>query len=172
MILGLKRSVESASIEVIVSTPAESIRPRVVGQTLARTAINGPVPLTLIDANARGAGKGLLAELIGQIVLGSSLPIRTAPETQEEWRKALFAIVLAGDPIVLIDNVTRMLRSSAFDAVLTSTTYSDRVLGVTQERRIPVRACFVVTANNANLSPDLVRRSIHCRLDSPVERPE
>jgi hypothetical protein len=37
---------------------------------LARFAFEGPAPLFLIDANIRGAGKGLLAQTIGRIVLG------------------------------------------------------------------------------------------------------
>ncbi len=139
---------------------------------LARTAIDGPVPLTIFDANARGAGKTLLASIIGRIVLGADLSTRTAPETQEEWRKSIFAIVLAGDPLVLIDNVTRMVQSAALDAVLTSTTYGDRVLGLSQERTIPVRTSFMLSSNNARLSSDLVRRSLHCRLESENERPE
>src|SRR5262249_54049152 len=37
---------------------------------LARFAFDGPTPLFLIDANVRGAGKGLLVQTIGTIVLG------------------------------------------------------------------------------------------------------
>jgi hypothetical protein len=139
---------------------------------IARPAVNGPTPMLLIDANTRGAGKTLLAELVGQIVLGATLPARTAPESQEEWKKVIFAIALAGDPIILIDNVTRMLRSAALDSVLTSKRYGDRILGVSEERTVDVRTFFIATSNNARISTDLVRRSLHCRLLSNQERPE
>jgi hypothetical protein len=109
---------------------------------------------------------------ISTIVTGSEAPRRTAPETQEEWRKVIFAMLLAGDPLVLIDNVTRMLSSAALDAILTGTVYSDRVLGVSEERRIAIRTTLIASSNNARLSTDLVRRALLCRLAPNTERPE
>lgn len=138
----------------------------------ARFAIEGPVPMTLIDANSRGAGKTLLADVIGEIVTGDPLARRSAPDDAAEWRKTMLAIALAADPVVLIDNVTRMLRSDSLDAVLTGTTFRERVLGRNEELVLPVRTAFLCTANNAQLATDLVRRSLCVRIESPEERPE
>jgi hypothetical protein len=142
---------------------------------LARPAIgDAPTPMLLLDASARGSGKTLLAGVIGTIVLGASPPCRTAPETAEEWRKVIMAMLLAGDPIVLIDNVTRMLASAALDSVLTAPDgrYADRILGVSEERRVAIRVTLIASTNNARLSSDLVRRTLLCRLEPDVERPE
>ena len=139
---------------------------------LARPAIDGPTPLNLIDANNRGAGKTLLADLIGAIVLGRSLSRRTAPDEPAEWRKAMLAIAIAADPMVLIDNVTAVLKSDALDAVLTGTEFRDRILGRNEELSLPIRTVFFATSNNAMLSADLVRRSLHIRLVVKEERPE
>lgn len=139
---------------------------------LARPAIDGPTPMLLLDASQRGSGKTLLADVLSVIVTGAEAPRRTAPETQEEWRKVIFAMLLAGDPVVLIDNVTRMLSSAALDAILTGTTYQDRVLGVSEERRIAIRTTLIASSNNARLSTDLVRRTLLCRLAPNTERPE
>lgn len=139
---------------------------------LARPAIDGPCPLLLIDASERGSGKTLLADIIGLIVSGRTLPRRTMPEKPEEWKKSLLAIAIAADPVILIDNVTRQLRSDALDAVLTGTSYRERLLGKNEELTLDVRTLFIVTANNASLSPDLVRRSVHARLEANTERPE
>ena len=139
---------------------------------LARPAIDGPTPLTLIDANERGTGKTLLADVIGVILRGKPLPRRTAPEESAEWKKALLAIAIAADPIILLDNVTRMLKSDAFDAVLTGTAFRERVLGRNEELTLDIRTVFLATANNATLSADLVRRSLHVRIESQRERPE
>jgi hypothetical protein len=84
----------------------------------------------------------------------------------------IFSILLAGDPLVLFDNVTNMLVSDALDAVLTGTVYSQRLLGVSEDRRVAIRTVFLVSANNARLSTDLVRRSLGCRLEPDVEQPE
>jgi putative DNA primase/helicase len=139
---------------------------------LARPAIDGPVPLLLIDANERGAGKSLLADVIGVIVRGQPLPRRTAPDDPAEWRKVVLAIGIAGDAAVLIDNVTRTLKSDALDAVLTGTAFRERLLGKNEELSLDVRTMFIVTANNAALSADLVRRSLQVRLEAQVENPE
>lgn len=138
----------------------------------ARPAIDGPTPLGLIEASQRGSGKTLLADLIALITTGVAVPRRVAPKSKEEWDKSMLATLVAGDPLVLIDNVTTMLVSDALDAVLTGTTYSGRWLGVSENRTVAVRTVFLASSNNARLSTDLVRRSIACRLSPAVERPE
>lgn len=139
---------------------------------LTRAAFTGPSPLMVVTANARGTGKSMLAELVGAIVLGRALPCRTAPEDAPEWQKTMLGIALAGDPVLLIDNVTKMLRSDALDAVLTGTHFQGRILGKNEELAIEIQTLFVVTANNPIMSTDLGRRSLEIRLESPVERPE
>lgn len=54
----------------------------------ARFAFDGPAPLFLIDANIRGAGKGLLAQTIGHIVLGGEMPVSSYAHESEEIRCA------------------------------------------------------------------------------------
>lgn len=139
---------------------------------VARPAIDGPTPLGLFEATMRGSGKSMLADLVAIVTTGAPAPRRVAPKTREEWDKVLFSILLAGDPVVLFDNVTNMLASDALDAVLTGTHYAQRVLGVSEDRRVAVRTVFLVSANNARLSTDLVRRSLGCRLEPQCEHPE
>lgn len=138
----------------------------------ARPGIDGPTPLGLLEASQRGSGKTLLADVISVIATGREAPRRVAPKTKEEWDKTMLSILLAGDPVVLLDNVTNMLVSDALDAVLTGTTYTQRLLGVSEERRVAIRTVFLASSNNARLSSDLVRRSIACRLEPDVEQPE
>lgn len=133
---------------------------------LARPAIDGPTPLTLVDANERGSGKTLLCDLVGMILSGRELPRGTAPNEPAEWRKAMLSIAIAADQVILIDNVTRTLRSEALDVVLTGREFRDRLLGKNEEVVAEVRTVFLATANNATLSTDLVRRSIHVRLEA------
>jgi len=137
----------------------------------ARPAIDGPTPLGLFEASQRGSGKTLLADLASEITTGHEAPRRVAPKTREEWDKTILSILLSGDPLVLIDNVTNMLVSDALDAVLTGKTYTQRLLGVSEDRRVAVRTVFMASANNARLSTDLVRRSLGCRLEPKEEDP-
>jgi len=64
---------------------------------LARFAFTGPSPLFLIDANIRGAGKGLLAQTIGRIALGREMPVSSYAHDSDEMRKKL-AAQSAGHP--------------------------------------------------------------------------
>lgn len=139
---------------------------------LARPALTGPVPLNLYDGNVPAAGKSLLADLTGMIVLGRRLPRWSPAETEAEQRKRITSIALAGDSLVLIDNVGKELGSAALDAALTATTWSDLLLGQQRRLTLPLRAVWVATGNNMILRGDTVRRCLHVRLNSPDEFPE
>ena len=54
---------------------------------LARHAIDGNVPAVLVDANARGSGKGLLVDCISMIATGHPIARSPQPKEDEEMRK-------------------------------------------------------------------------------------
>jgi hypothetical protein len=139
----------------------------------ARHAVHGPVPLFLVDSNVRGAGKGLLCDVISESTIGRSMPRMVNPDSDEEMRKRITALVLGGDKLVLIDNVAGTLGCSSLDAALTGTTWSDRVLGMsTMTKAMPLIATWYATANNVALAADTARRILHVRLESNEEKPE
>lgn len=139
---------------------------------LVRPAFRGPSPLHLIDANTRGSGKSLLADLIGEIVAGRSMARVAATSDDNEWRKRILAFGLAGTPLILIDNVVGDLGSPALDAALTSTRWSDRLLGKSQSVETSLCATWYATGNNVQLAFDTARRVSHIRLETPEEKPE
>jgi hypothetical protein len=139
---------------------------------LARSAFTGPVPLTLFDANTRGSGKTLLADITSTIVTGRSMARMSQAKDEDEERKRITSIALQGDPLVLIDNVTRALGSGALDAALTSTVWAERILGRNERPQLPLRACWYATGNNVVLRGDTSRRCLHVRIESPLESPE
>lgn len=138
----------------------------------ARFAFRGPSPLFLIDANTRGAGKSLLADIIGTIALGRPMARMSKPEKEEEWPKKITSIALCGDPMILIDNVNGMLGGATLDTVLTGTEWTDRVLGTNQMVRLPLLATWYATGNNVALGGDTLRRTLHIRLQTAMEHPE
>ena len=139
----------------------------------ARFAYDGPTPLTLIDGNAPGVGKGLLADVITHPFAGRSLARMSQPRGDEEMRKRIGAIALAGELQVLIDNINGPLGCSSLDAALTATTWNDRVLGRSEMTgEVPLLAAWFATANNAILAGDTLRRTVHVRLETDLERPE
>lgn len=139
---------------------------------LARFAFDGPAPLFLIDANVRGAGKGLLAQTIGQIVLGREMPVSSYAHDPEEMRKKITTIAIAGDRLVHLDNLEGAFGNDTLDRALTSTRWKDRVLGRNEQVDLPLVAVWYGTGNNVSVAADTTRRIIHIRLDVLEERPE
>jgi hypothetical protein len=139
---------------------------------LARFAFSGPSPMFLIDANVRGAGKGLLAQVIGHIVLGREIPVSSYSHDSDEMRKKLTAIAIAGDRMILFDNLEGMFGNDAIDRALTSTRWKDRILGKSEEVELPLFPAWYATGNNAQVAADTTRRIIHVRLDCLEEHPE
>lgn len=139
---------------------------------LARFAFEGPTPLFLIDANVRGAGKGLLAQTIGWIVLGREMPVSSYAHDSDEMRKKITAIAIAGDRMLLFDNLEGLFGNDSLDRALTSTFWKDRILGKSQEIELPLIPAWYATGNNVQVAADTTRRITHIRLDVLDEHPE
>jgi len=138
----------------------------------ARHAFAGQLPLILIEANTPGSGKGLLADTIATICTGRSMARMANTLDDDEMRKRLLAIALAGDTQVLIDNIRGPLGTPSLDMALTAGELRDRVLGETRMVSAHLDALFFGTGNNVELHGDTPRRTLHIRLESPLERPE
>lgn len=138
-----------------------------------REMIAGPTPLHLIEASIRGAGKGLLTKVcllpaLSQGGIGET----PQPEDDAEMRKAITSALIENKGALIIDNANRKLDSGALAAALTSSIWSDRVLGSNKTASADVRLIFVVTANNLEISSEMVRRSIPIRLAPDTDAPE
>jgi hypothetical protein len=139
---------------------------------LARFAFAGPAPLFLVDANVRAAGKGLLLDCISRILTGERFTVATYTSDEDELRKRITALALAGDRLVLFDNLEGHFGNAVLDAALTATSWEDRILGVNRMARAPLFVTWYATGNNVAVHADTSRRVCHIRLESPEERPE
>jgi hypothetical protein len=139
---------------------------------LARFAFVGPAPLFLPDANVRGAGKGLLLDTIALIVSGERHTVMTYTHDEDELRKRITSLVLAGDRLVLLDNLEGKFGGAVLDAALTATAWKDRILGANRLAEAPMYVTWYATGNNVGVAGDTARRICHVRLESPDERPE
>lgn len=138
-----------------------------------RHLYDGVSPLHLIEAPTPGSGKGLLADASSILATGREAPaIPLSRETKgDELRKAITSALLDARPILLLDNLPSQVDSGALAAAITSTHWSDRVLGVSRTANVPVRCLWLATGNNVNLSLELARRTVRCRLLPEHERP-
>src|SRR5581483_11593895 len=142
---------------------------------VGRFAFAGPAPLFVIDANCPGSGKSLLASVIAVICTGRDAARTSYPPSDEEMRKIITSVALAGERLMLLDNIGAgaTLGYASLDAALTSTTWKDRLLGVSKMTpEIPLCAVWFATGNNVVIGGDTARRTILCRLESPQENPE
>jgi hypothetical protein len=139
---------------------------------LARFAFTGPAPMFVYSGNVRGVGKTLLAKVVGEIVAGRSMATMTQVDNEDEERKRITCIALAGDPLVLIDNITRPLGSGTLDRALTDTTWGERLLNSNTLPQLPLLCTWFATGNNVFFKGDTARRCCVVRLDSPLEKPE
>lgn len=139
---------------------------------LARRAIAGRVPFHLVEGNRPGCGKGLLVDVIATIGNGAPFARMTAPEGEDEMRKRLTSVLMAGEAAILLDNLSGRLQSAVLDAALTSESWSDRLLGQNTTVRVPMNTLFFGTGNNLLLSADTCRRVCHIRLETSLEQPE
>ncbi len=138
---------------------------------LVRQAINGHVPLALIDATRPGTGKTMLAELVATIATGRAAALMAAPNDEDEWRKRIASTLADGATIVIIDNLQGRLRSASLNLALTSHTVQERILGQSKNGTYAQRATWMVTGNNIQIGGDLPRRCYWIRLDALTDKP-
>ena len=91
---------------------------------------------------------------------------------EEEMEKRLGALLLAGDPVIAIDNCDapagRGVPLPDADAACGAHAHPRRV----EVPGLPSNAFVTATGNNLALLGDMTRRSLLCRLDPKCERPE
>jgi hypothetical protein len=125
-----------------------------------------------IGAHQPGSGKTLLADIA--TALHGGVLRSEVPEDEPEWRKQTTSILSqTSAPIVHIDNVTGVLKSSTLAGLLTAgQATSDRELGSNRIITTINDRVWVVTGNNLSLSGDLVRRTILIMIDPNMANPE
>jgi hypothetical protein len=139
---------------------------------LGRFAFAGPAPLFLAEANVRGAGKGLLLDVNARVLTGENFTVATYCDNDEEMRKRITALALAGDRLVLFDNVAGKFGCASLDAALTATSWRDRALGLNRMVEAPLYMTWFATGNNIIPGADVARRLCPMRLETELERPE
>lgn len=139
---------------------------------VGRPAISGPTPFFFYRSPTPGNGKGLCARCVAVIAMGRDAPLMTAPKDDEETRKRILSIGLAGERAVLIDNVVGSFGSKSLSAALTAEHFSDRLLGQNRTISVPLRVVWMGTGNNVTFRGDLGRRVVPCDMDAEEEHPE
>ena len=138
---------------------------------VARYAFGGRAPLFFVDGNRSGAGKGMLLDADTMIYESRPATRYSYPTDQEELRKVITTIVMSGVAYHIIDNIKGKFGGGVIEKALTDARWSDRLLGVNRDIDLPINHITLATGNNCQLTSDMVRRTLYCRLESPLEDP-
>jgi putative DNA primase/helicase len=129
-------------------------------------------PLHAMRAPSPGSGKSYLVDLASAITTGQRCPVIAAGRSTEETEKRLGAAMLAGYPLISIDNLNGYLGGDALCQLIERPRVSIRPLGRSELVAIESRATVYATGNNIQPTGDVIRRVIICSLDPDLERPE
>lgn len=132
---------------------------------LVRGLHNGPTPAVWIDATQPGAGKSHLAKAIKILAEGND-GVTTLPTREEELEKRITSALIANPhTIFLVDNVRAKIEGGPLEALISSTRWEGRVLGRSEVVSVEHRCQVILTANSAQLSPDMARRVVPIRIE-------
>jgi putative DNA primase/helicase len=129
-------------------------------------------PMHAARAPTAGTGKSYLFDIAAAIAIGQPCPVMAAGKNEEETEKRLGAALLAGQPIINIDNVNGDLGGDALCQIIERPVVEIRILGKSELVRIESRCTVFATGNNLRLVGDMTRRVVACGLDANQERPE
>jgi Primase C terminal 2 (PriCT-2) len=129
-------------------------------------------PLYSVTAGRRGGGKTTAVQMIASAVIGKEVPAAAWSRDPEERRKAIFAAMREGVPIIAWDNIPRgaLISDPTIEKICTSPSLYDRVLGESKNEDAPADAVMIFTGNNITTKGDLASRTLMVRID--VDRPD
>lgn len=132
------------------------------------------VPMFVFSSPTYASGKTELAKLICQSVFGRPPASTSLPEREEEIVKTLTAILSKSQSAVVFDNVAtgRNFNSDALAQVLTTATFSARLLGTNISCSLPTNSLWMMTGVNLLMTRDMASRTLTCYLDPGMEDPE
>jgi hypothetical protein len=169
----------AAIADILADFPfvTESDRTNLIAMMLTqviRPAIDGLIPMGIVNAPQPGAGKGLLVKIISIIATGKEMQSTTAPGAKqpEEWTKLLTAILAAGTTMIVFDNADSVLDSPDLASFLTASDWKGRILGQSKIIAVPNRATVLVTGNNVRVAGDIARRCYWSTINPNTSTPE
>lgn len=125
--------------------------------TLIMRGSTGLVPMFVITATDKGAGKGLLGAVLSIVARGKLLSETALSDSEEEVRKVLTSAFYEGVDLLDFDEV-RTLNSRQLARALTAENYGDRLLGVNKQISIPNNLTQIALGKNIQVVGDMGRR--------------
>jgi hypothetical protein len=129
-------------------------------------------PVFGIDATRRATGKSLLCDVVTLIATGRRATVMNQPSSEEEAGKTWHSILMAGDPVVVMDNITHPIGGTTMCSMLTQPYFQRRMVGNKAMSGVPTNIVLLCNGNNLTFEGDLPSRAIISRMDAGMEHPE
>ena len=130
-------------------------------------------PFFAFDATKPGSGKSLLADCISLVSTGKKpATLNMPPNDDKEAEKRYDSVLMAGDPVILIDNIQHTVKSDRLCSIATQTVIDSRILGFSKILKMPSNSLWLFTGNNISFAGDITRRVLKSRIDPRCENPE
>ena len=129
-------------------------------------------PLHAFRAKTAGTGKSYLGDTASAIATGRPCPVAAAGRDADEVDKRLVGLLLAGFPILCIDNINGELGSDLLCQAVERPVIRLRRLGASDISELEARATLFASGNGLRVRGDMTRRTLVCDLDAQLERPE
>ena len=140
---------------------------------IVRTALEGNVPLHLVNAPLERTGKSkLVEEVLGGIVLGTQMAALQQVGEGEEFDKRVLGLLKQAETLVHLDNVNDGLALGQLASALTATYYQGRTLGKNEMLKLLNTLIWVVSGNNVEASGEIIKRVIPIHLQPKTDKPE
>lgn len=125
-------------------------------------------PMGAVSGNQPGTGKTTLCKMMMSPVYGLP-PEMSLPPTEEKFERLLESAALGMDPFLFLDDVGKMMRSTALNKFVTASVHGGTRLYTQQTFAVPNVTQVFVTGNDLPIEANLRRRVIWCELFLPGE---
>ncbi len=129
-------------------------------------------PMHAFRATVAGSGKSYLADIISLIASGQLCPVMAVSVKEDETEKRLVGLLLAGFPIISLDNVNGELGGDLLCQAIERPLIRARPLGGSDILEIENHAVILANGNAVRVKGDMTRRTLLSTLDAKVKRPE
>lgn len=128
-------------------------------------------PLGLISATTQGSGKTLLTDIVGYLF---GFKGQTWTKNEAELRKAITSLLTGPHAVLVFDNLKEgtAIDSPVLADLLTSDSWSDRVLGTNTTFEAPNDRLWLANGNNIRIGGDVATRTVLVGLRPMMARPE
>jgi hypothetical protein len=144
---------------------------------LVKTEV-GAAPGWVVSEPIWGSSKGKFVDVVSIVRCGRRAPVMTFPTNsrgqadEAKLEDQLFAALLDGGGMVVVDEVQRQLQSTTLRSLITAEEYTARVKGVSKMATVrPVDSQWFVLGNNLTVAADDSRRWLRVYLDPRTDAP-